>query len=210
MKKLNMLLCTIVFVLMSACQDQSGLVQDVRPLEVSASIPVFSNTDIEQATTVDPEEQLIGVYTGILTEIFVGMSDLDEAELTLLSTNPGATLQWIEHLANSPELGDAIQSFTVYYTTVVIQDGDEYARQILIDVAADVIADIIMEDSGQVALNAGECFDRLQVDQAALWAAYLSCMLAAAPTGFGSLICWAGLAAGTAINLKRFKDCVRN
>ncbi|MDX1477380.1 MAG: hypothetical protein R3301_06710 [Saprospiraceae bacterium] len=207
MKKLNMLLCTIAFVLLSACQDQSGLVQDVQPREAIASFPVQMDAPIEAAS--DPESQLVNVYAQILSALYIEVAGQDEDVLTALVADPAVTEAFFETVSTTANLPQLLADFESLYHTLVAEHGLAYVQDVLTATAAAVIGDIIKEDDGTISLNAGECFDQLQIAQATAWAAFTTCVFASSGSLVGPLVCWVALTAATTINMKRFKDCVR-
>ena len=211
MRKINILMCTLFFVLMSACQDQSGFVQEVHPQHVMYTPEGASQLHLfENVASADPLDQLADVVTQILSATFGQITTLPEGQVNAIAEGSAAGLDLIANwIAGLPELDALLETYEIHSAAVAIQYGEEYTLGFVSSVAEAFMENVIMSDDRLVDFDRNLCFDVLQIDQLNAYIAFGACIAGSWETGPGMLVCVGILAAATFANLKKFKDCVR-
>lgn len=207
MRKLIILMCTICFVLMSACQDQSGFVQDVRPNGMES---LRHSMITEQLPMVMTEEQLAEAFSQLLDRLFQEIGTLSTTEIDLIAQGEEEGIALVlAQLEQFPDLAGLVDVVHLSLLDLVEETSQEYSLQLVQNLAIAYMEAVIMShDDGIADLDRNECFDALQIDQLEAYAVFLGCMASTWETVIGPVICTGSLIAATYTNLKKFRDCV--
>ena len=204
MRNLTILACTVLFVLLGACQQESGLVS---PLTPDLTLHVDQENQVASACTntltTAPLSELGNAFLQLLDAIDSEFGHFDEMQWIALESSDGMA-DFANAFVSNQEYSEIRDMFVNKFAQSVDLNGLDPTLNDLMEVFK-IVENELPRENAQV-----QCFLDFQNAQLAVAVALSACTAMTVETGIGPLICGIVAAATTLINRKKFFECVAN